>query len=79
MKKLMANQTIALEKVGDKYNCKFYLPPFDSRNNPFYLVDEIQKDAIKFRDFMVEVKKIGVKHSFRTLRKKQYMEITGSE
>ena len=79
MKKLSTEQVLILEKVGKKYDCEFYLPPFGSRNNPFFLMDEIQKDAVKFQKFMVEVKNVGVKHSFRTLRRKQYMEITGSE
>ena len=79
MKKLLATQVLLLEKIGDKYKCKFYLPPFDSRNNPFYWINDIEKNAIKFREFLIEVKNVGVHHSFRTLKRKKYMEITGSE
>lgn len=79
MKKLSEIQVLELDKIGEDNKCKFYFPPFDSRNNPFYKIDEIRKDESKYNKFISEIEKAGVHYAIRTLRRNKFLEITGAK
>jgi len=64
-----------LDRIGSKYNCGLCLPPLKESVNPFFCIEYLKDDAIKFRDFLIEIKKQGVNHTFLKVRKKHYIEI----
>jgi len=76
MKILSQAQMGMLMDIEDKYSCDFYLPPIhDKLNCCFYDISKIKNNAIKFRKFMLDVKKVEVKHKFVDINGKKFMAV----
>jgi hypothetical protein len=77
MKFLTPMQMSVLVDIETKYNCNFYLPPFKNKIDCcFFDIDNIKNDAIAFRQFLVEVKKVKVKHKFLNIDGRKFMAVT---
>lgn len=76
MKILSLVQLGILKDIEDKYNCDFYLPPFNKKIDCcFFNIDKIQHNAIKFRKFLIEIKSAAVSHKFININGKKYMAV----
>lgn len=77
MKFLSAIQMSVLADIEARYNCSFYLPPFNKKIDCcFFDIEKIKDDAIAFHQFMVEVKKTKVKHKFFNIDGRKFMAVT---
>lgn len=64
-----------LDRMAQEYGCEFCMPPFKKSINPFFCIEEIKDDIVKIREFLIAIKKIGVRHTFVKIKNKNYIEI----
>ena len=65
-----------LTELGDTFGCELFFPPFNGSLNPFFDIEGIKDDAIKLRDFLVDIRKTGVFIRFARIKNKgMFLEI----
>ena len=64
-----------LDSVAKEYGCEFCMPPFKESINPFFCIEEIKDDIVKIKEFLIAIKRIGVRHTFVKIKNKRYIEI----
>ena len=63
--------------LEQEYKCDFYFPPFGKKTNCcFFDIDKIHDDSVKFREFLIKVKKTKVKHEFIVVNGKKFMVVS---
>jgi len=76
MKILSSSQLLKLMQIERKYKCDFYLPPFGKKISCcFFDIDKILDDSVTFRGFLIEVKRVKVKHEFIAVGGRKFMTI----
>lgn len=76
MKNLSPSQLLKLMQIERKYKCDFYLPPFGKKANCYFFdINKIHDDAVMFREFLIEVKKVKVEHEFITVGGRKFMTV----
>jgi len=65
----------ALDMIGDKYGVTLCLPPFLNSEHCFYDIEKISQDGLAFREFLMEVKEVGVAHRFMPIDGGIYLEM----
>jgi hypothetical protein len=64
-----------LTNLGIEFECELFLPPFNNSTNPFYKIEEIKDDALKFKDFLVSLRNTGAKFSSHIIDNEAFLEI----
>ena len=65
-----------LDEIGEEFDCPLLMPPFNGSLNPFYCIKDIKHDAIKFRNFFVQLDEVDIDFRYVEIDgKKDYMEI----
>lgn len=76
MKIITPAQLCSLTSLEREYNCDFYFPPFHHKVDCcFYDIDKLQNDSVKFREFLIKVKKVKVSHKFFDINGKKFMAV----
>jgi hypothetical protein len=64
-----------LDSIALKHKCELFLPPFQNRNNPFYVI--VKKESHKIKKIMRDIEKNEFNYSKHNIKNKVYIEILG--
>jgi hypothetical protein len=74
---LIMSKMDELHRIEDKYRKELFLPPFQNRHNPFYLVGGIKKDSAMFKKIAKEIESTGLQYTTHDVKGNLFMEILG--
>lgn len=77
---ILQDKIDSLNKIGKDFDCELQLPPCGKYKDPFFYIKNIKDDVFKFREFLMEIKKVGVRHKFTEINGKiDYMRMLTEE
>jgi hypothetical protein len=81
IKELMRNDLLnsikmaQLDGIALKNKCELFLPPFQNRHNPFYVISK--KEPCKLRKVLKDIDDGGFAYQNQTIKNNIYIEILG--